>query len=338
MGKNRPMDAITLLRNDHRAVEKLFKRFEKAGDRAFVEKRAVVDRIVEELSVHAAIEEQVFYPVARATVPGVEDIALESLEEHHIVKWVLDELDHLDADDERFDAKVTVLIESVRHHVEEEESEFFPKVRNELGRAALADLGEALQEAKKSAPTHPHPRSPDTPPANSVVGAVDGDGRPGRRQPQWHRAGQRDRGAGSHRPGDAHQTATGVADRFVDRTQAGHGRPSGGDRAHGRRGPHGPARRERRGRDRPGRLDGCQGDGDDGSQVGQGDGDDGEASHHDHPSEGPRRDVRDGVNRTRRGQEDGRSGEWQTLTSPDTGSAAGGGHATLSSAANTRSR
>ena len=90
------MDAITLLRTDHKTVEQLFKRFEKAGDRAHVEKREIVDRIIEELSVHAAIEEQVFYPVARATVPDTEDIALESLEEHHIVKWVLSELADLD--------------------------------------------------------------------------------------------------------------------------------------------------------------------------------------------------------------------------------------------------
>ena len=93
VGRGPLMDAITLLTDDHKTVEQLFKRFEKAGDRALVEKREIVDRIIEELSVHAAIEEQVFYPVARATVPGTEDIALESLEEHHIVKWVLSELD-----------------------------------------------------------------------------------------------------------------------------------------------------------------------------------------------------------------------------------------------------
>ncbi|MGK2948431.1 MAG: hemerythrin domain-containing protein, partial [Acidimicrobiales bacterium] len=72
------MDAITLLKTDHKAVEQLFKRFEKAGDRAFVEKRELVDRIIEELSKHAAIEEQLFYPVVRATVPETDDIALES--------------------------------------------------------------------------------------------------------------------------------------------------------------------------------------------------------------------------------------------------------------------
>ena len=130
------MDAITLLRTDHRSVEKLFKRFEKAGDGALVEKRTIVDGIVEELSVHASVEEQVFYPVCRATVPGVEDLTLESLEEHHVVKWLLAELDGLDADAERFEAKATVLIEMVRHHVEEEESDLFPKVRAALGRRA----------------------------------------------------------------------------------------------------------------------------------------------------------------------------------------------------------
>lgn len=168
------MDAITLLRDDHKTVEQLFKRFEKAGDRAYVEKRQIVDRIIEELSVHAAIEEQVFYPVARAAVPETEDIALESLEEHHIVKWLLSELVDLDPKHERFDAKVTVLMENVRHHVEEEETEFFPKVRDALTKTELADLGETLAEAKKSAPTRPHPRMPDDAPANAVTGAIAG--------------------------------------------------------------------------------------------------------------------------------------------------------------------
>jgi hemerythrin-like domain-containing protein len=168
------MDAISMLKEDHKTVEALFKRFEKAGDRAHVEKRAVVDRIIEELSKHAAVEEQLFYPVVRATVPQTEDIALESLEEHHIVKWVLSELDTMAPEDERFDAKVTVLIENVRHHVKEEEAEFFPMVRDELGRNALGDLGDAMAVAKKAAPTHPHPRSPDTPPGNLLVGTKAG--------------------------------------------------------------------------------------------------------------------------------------------------------------------
>jgi len=163
-----------MLKDDHRNVEKLFKRFEQAGDRAFVEKRKIVDRIIEELSIHAAVEEQLFYPVTRATVPAVEDDALESLEEHHIVKWVLSELEDMDPEDERFDAKVTVLIENVRHHVEEEESEYFREVRDELGRKALTELGDAMAAARETAPTRPHPRAPDTPPGNVVVGAAAG--------------------------------------------------------------------------------------------------------------------------------------------------------------------
>ena len=168
------MDAITLLKDDHRTVEQLFKRFEQAGERAHVQKRQIVDRIIEELSVHAAIEEQAFYPVARATVPNTEDMALESLEEHHVVKWLLSELVDMDPAHERFDAKVTVLIENVRHHVEEEESDFFPKVRKQLGRNELADLGEALADAKTLAPTRPHPRMPDAGPANVVAGTITG--------------------------------------------------------------------------------------------------------------------------------------------------------------------
>ena len=163
-----------MLKDDHKSVEALFKRFEKAGERAFVQKREIVDRIIEQLSVHAAVEEQVFYPVSRATVPAVEETALESLEEHHIVKWVLSELDGMDPEDERFDAKVTVLMENVRHHVEEEEGDYFPKVRDELGRNALADMGEVMAQARKVAPTHPMPAAPDTPPANLVMGTAAG--------------------------------------------------------------------------------------------------------------------------------------------------------------------
>jgi hemerythrin superfamily protein len=168
------VDAISLLRADHKTVEQLFKRYEQTGDRAYAEKRNIVDRIIEELSVHAAIEEQIFYPVARETVPATVDMVLESLEEHHIVKWVLSELAAMEPQDERFDAKVTVLIENVRHHIKEEEHDFFPKVRDGLSRSALADIGDALAEAKKSAPTSPHPRLPDAGPGNTIVGTVAG--------------------------------------------------------------------------------------------------------------------------------------------------------------------
>jgi hemerythrin superfamily protein len=166
------MDAITMLRNDHKAVRTLFKRFEKAGENAHKSKRDLVDRIIEGLSVHSAIEEQVFYPAVRSAVEEAQDEVVESLEEHHIVKWVLSELEDMEPEDERFDAKVTVLIENVRHHMQEEEEEMFPKVRKALSPSDLRELGETMQVARKAAPTRPHPRSPDTPPFNLIAGPL----------------------------------------------------------------------------------------------------------------------------------------------------------------------
>ncbi len=167
-------DAIALLKADHRTVEKLFKSFEKSGDTAHRTKRKLVDDIIRELSVHAAIEEQFLYPAVRRDLPKAEDDALEAIEEHHVAKWILSELERMAPEDERFDAKVTVLIESVRHHVREEEQELFPEMRAGMSRKALVELGAQLAAGKRLAPTRPHPRSPDEPPANLIVGAVAG--------------------------------------------------------------------------------------------------------------------------------------------------------------------
>jgi hemerythrin-like domain-containing protein len=166
------MDAISVIKEDHRTVNELFKKFEKLGDRAAKSKRTTVDKIVRELSVHAAIEETVLYPFIRENIPEMKDAILEALEEHLVAKWELAALEDMEPKDERFDAKTTVLIESVRHHVREEEKEVLPQLRQNCSRAELQELGRALLEAKKTAPTHPHPRLPDEPPANAVTGAA----------------------------------------------------------------------------------------------------------------------------------------------------------------------
>ncbi len=168
------MDAITLLKNDHQTVDGLFEKFEKAGENAKKTKQKLVAKMIEELAVHAAIEEMTFYPFLKGIDEELTSDVLESLEEHHVVKWLLSEIDGMSPDAERFDAKVTVLIENVRHHVEEEEREMFPRVRKALSRQQLDELGELLQQAKKVAPTRPHPRQPDEPPGNAVVGLVAG--------------------------------------------------------------------------------------------------------------------------------------------------------------------
>jgi hemerythrin superfamily protein len=166
------VNALQLLRDDHREVEALFRKFEKTGPRGYKRRGDIVGRIIAELAVHAAIEEQVLYPQVRERLPEAESDVLEALEEHHIVKWTLSELDGMDPRAERFEAKVMVLIESVRHHVKEEEDELFPKVRSALSRTELEQLGAELMAAKRIAPTRPHPRSPDVPPGNLVAAAV----------------------------------------------------------------------------------------------------------------------------------------------------------------------
>ncbi|MFJ9824605.1 hemerythrin domain-containing protein [Streptomyces sp. NPDC101160] len=149
------MDGIVLLREDHKAVEKLFKEFERAGDDAQERKRKIVDEVIRELTAHAWIEEQVFYPAARKAAPDTKDHVLESVEEHHAVLWMLSELAGLDPADERFDAKMTVLTENVRHHVEEEERDWFPEVRKAMGRKQLVALGERMAEERHNAPEGP---------------------------------------------------------------------------------------------------------------------------------------------------------------------------------------
>jgi hemerythrin superfamily protein len=172
--RNSSTDAIAFLKADHREVETLFAAYEKAGERALRTKRKLVDDMVRALSQHAAIEEQFFYPAVRRQVPSANRDVLEALEEHHVVKWLLSELADMDAADERFNAKVAVLTESVRHHVREEEHDLFPEVRAAMGRKDLVELREKLEEAKRLAPTRPHPRSPDEPPGNVIVGTVAG--------------------------------------------------------------------------------------------------------------------------------------------------------------------
>ena len=170
-------DAITLLKEDHQAVEKLFKSFEKAGPNALKTKARQVEGMIRELTIHASIEEQIFYPTVRQQARDLDGQVLEALEEHHVMKWLLSELHGLDPSAERFDAKVAVLIESVRNHVKEEEGQLFPAVRKEFTRSELAAMGDSLAAAKKNAPTTPRPRMPDEPPLNRLAdvgaGAVD---------------------------------------------------------------------------------------------------------------------------------------------------------------------
>lgn len=137
------MDAIVKLRADHKAVEKLFKQVEK-------DDLSVVPEICAALSLHAMIEEDVFYPAVRSEVDGALDDVLEAMEEHALVKGLVLDLEAMTGDEETYKAKATVLIELVRHHVEEEETEMFPRVRAVVGRRRLQELGADLAVAARA--------------------------------------------------------------------------------------------------------------------------------------------------------------------------------------------
>ena len=148
-------DAIVLLKDDHKEIRRLFREFQAAGDGAAKKKQGLVDKIIEQLTVHTYIENEVMYPRIRELLPDLEDDVLESYEEHHVADVLVVELAALTPDDERFDAKTTVLIESVTHHIEEEEQDWFPKVRAGLGRKVLQELGAEMVEARRRAPRRP---------------------------------------------------------------------------------------------------------------------------------------------------------------------------------------
>jgi hemerythrin-like domain-containing protein len=148
-------DAIVLLKDEHQQIRKAFRAFEKAGDRAEARKGQLVDRIIELLTIHTYIENEVMYPRVRDLLPEVEDDVLESYEEHHVADVLVMELAAMKPSDERFDAKTTVLIESVEHHMDEEEQEWFPKVRDGLGRKVLGEIGAEMIQKRKKAPRRP---------------------------------------------------------------------------------------------------------------------------------------------------------------------------------------
>ena len=137
------MKATDLLKKQHRQVKALFKKMEGTDNPRG--RRQLMNEIARTLEGHTHIEEEIFYPAVRGLeTRTAEEMVLEAYEEHHVVKLVLAELPRVNPEDERFEAKMTVLAELVQHHVEEEEREMF-KLAQKLGRAELAELGQQMQ-------------------------------------------------------------------------------------------------------------------------------------------------------------------------------------------------
>ena len=126
-------------------MEQLFKRFEKAPES---EKPGLSRQICDELSVHAQIEERLFYPEIKSLGEEIKSTVLEGVEEHREIKEVIRELKGTAATDEHFEPRMKVLKEDVEHHVQEEESELFPEVKRAMGAERLKSLGLELEELK----------------------------------------------------------------------------------------------------------------------------------------------------------------------------------------------
>ena len=146
------MNAIDLLTQDHNEVRALFERFKAAQEQEdTAEMSTVASSIFEELEVHTTIEEEVFYPAVRDASEDLAEVVDEGLQEHHVVDVLMNECRDLQAGADEWVAKITVLIENVEHHADEEEEEMFPDVREELGEEKLDELGEAMEQRKATA-------------------------------------------------------------------------------------------------------------------------------------------------------------------------------------------
>lgn len=143
--RGRRANAITLLRDDHQKVSALLEKFEKT--RSEGAKQQLAQQICMELTIHAQIEEELFYPRVQEEVKGSEDLVAEAQVEHQSLKRLIADIRNASPGDENFDACVTVLGEYVKHHVREEQNEMFPKVRK--SKIDLAALGEELMQRKQ---------------------------------------------------------------------------------------------------------------------------------------------------------------------------------------------
>lgn len=141
------MNVYALLKEDHKKVAGIFEKLEPTTERALKTREELFTKLDTELEIHAAVEEQIFYPLLKEAAE-TRDITFEAFEEHHVIKELLKELSTLPKDTEEWTAKLTVLKENVEHHVEEEEGEMFKKARQVLTDKQADELGARMEAAK----------------------------------------------------------------------------------------------------------------------------------------------------------------------------------------------
>jgi hemerythrin-like domain-containing protein len=142
------MDAMSLLKEDHRKVKKLLAELESTTERGVKTREELFMKVKQELVVHEAIEEEIFYPALKEH-PKTKEIALEGYEEHHVVDTVMAEIEGVAYDDEKWGAKFTVMKENLEHHIEEEEGEMFKQAKQVFDQDELTQLGESMKARKE---------------------------------------------------------------------------------------------------------------------------------------------------------------------------------------------
>lgn len=161
-------DAIEMLKRDHRDVEGMFHQYERAQDPD--EQTRIAHQVVHDLAVHGEIEELRFYPRMREVLPNGDKLADEAINEHVEAKQTMNEIDSMTAHDDGFHQRMTELIAEIRHHVEEEETQMLPAIRDQLSTQELGDLGAKMENARSMVPTRPHPNAPTSPGAKAAAG------------------------------------------------------------------------------------------------------------------------------------------------------------------------
>ncbi|MEU7926510.1 hemerythrin domain-containing protein [Micromonospora sp. NPDC049801] len=161
-------DVVDLLVADHRAVETLFVELEtRQGTPEY--RRQLADVVIAELVRHAVAEEAYVYPTARKALPDGDQIADHEITEHADAERTMKDLESVDPSDPRFDELLAQLTSTIRHHVQDEEKDLFPRLRAATAREEMVELAGKVTAFKKIAPTRPHPSAPDHPPANKLL-------------------------------------------------------------------------------------------------------------------------------------------------------------------------
>jgi hemerythrin superfamily protein len=162
------VDVVDILTADHREMVELLGQIKHTTDAS--QRRDLADTLIAEVMRHAVAEEMFVYPAVEDNVPDGANQVEHDKQEHQEIVEVMKQIEALDASDPAFMARVQQFEAQLRHHANDEESQQFPELRNHIGREKLVELGEKVQNAKKLAPTRPHPSAPHSELFHKTIG------------------------------------------------------------------------------------------------------------------------------------------------------------------------